>query len=168
MKIRKATEQDFSQIIAIYNQAIPCRRITADLEPVTEDVRRPWFEAHLNSSIHPIWVLESAVENGKILGWCSFSPFYARAAFHETVEVSVYLDENAKGKGYGSKAIQFLQSQMPICGVNTLMAYVIEENTISRKMFEKQGFEQWGRYPNIANMQDSLQTFLMYGYQQLD
>ena len=167
MNIRKATQQDFAQIIAIYNQAIPSRRVTADLEPVTETARQAWFDAHLNSATHPIWVLESAVEKGRVLGWCSFSPFYDRAAFAETVEVSVYLDQAAKGKGYGSQAIQFLQSQMPLCGAKTLMAYVIEENTISRKMFEKQGFTQWGRYPNIANMGDSLQTFLMYGYQQL-
>lgn len=168
MKIRTATEQDFSQIIAIYNQAIPCRRVTADLDPVTEKDRAPWFKAHLNSTTHPIWVLESAVEKGRILGWCSFSPFYERAAFAQTVEISVYLDNSVKGKGYGSKAVQFLQAQMQACGVNTLMAYVIEENIISRKMFEKQGFELWGRYPNIANMGDSLQTFLMYGYQKFD
>ncbi|MCI5763255.1 GNAT family N-acetyltransferase [Actinobacillus porcinus] len=165
MKMRKAIEQDFPQIIAIYNQAIPCRRITADLEPVTENGRRAWFDAHLNHDRHPIWVLESAVEIGRILGWCSFSPFYQRAAFAQTVEISIYLDEQAKGKGYGSQALQFLQAQMQDCGVNTLMAYVIEENQVSRKMFEKQGFEQWGRYPNIANMGDSLQTFLIYGYQ---
>lgn len=165
MKIRTAKEQDLPQIVAIYNQAIPSRRITADLTPVTEQGRRPWFEAHLNSRRHPIWVLESAVEKNKVFGWCSFSPFYDRAAFDQTVEISVYLDQSAKGRGYGSRAVRFLQAQMDELDVHTLMAYVIEENHVSRKMFEKQGFRQWGRYPNIANMGDSLQTFLIYGYQ---
>lgn len=174
MKIRTAAAQDFSAIIEIYNQAIPCRRITADLEPVTEQQRQAWFEAHLHNPKHPIWVLEneaaaqqkSAVENSGILGWFSFSPFYQRAAFDQTVEISLYLDQQAKGKGYGSAALQFMQQQMASCGVNTLMAYVIEENHASRRLFEKQGFQQWGRYPHIANMGDSLQTFLIYGFQQ--
>lgn len=165
MKIRTAKEQDLPQIVAIYNQAIPSRRITADLEPVTEQTRRPWFDAHLNSPRHPIWVLESAVEKDKVLGWCCFSPFYDRAAFDQTVEISVYLDQAIKGRGYGSQAVRFLQTQMKKLDVRTLMAYVIEENRVSRKMFEKLGFRQWGRYPHIANMGDRLQTFLIYGYQ---
>ncbi|MCK3658000.1 GNAT family N-acetyltransferase [Pasteurellaceae bacterium Pebbles2] len=185
MKIRPANKHDFSAIIAIYNQAIPSRRITADLTPVTEQQRQAWFNTHLDNPTHPIWVLmeeenlsenaphfteekaESAVKNEKVLGWCSFSPFYQRAAFNQTVEISLYLDQSAKGKGYGTKALQFMQSQMATCSINTLMAYVIEENHASRKLFEKQGFQQWARYPNIANMGDSLQTFLVYGFQQL-
>ncbi|WP_386691718.1 Putative phosphinothricin acetyltransferase YwnH [Lonepinella sp. MS14434] len=177
MKIRKAQPQDLSAIVTIYNQAIPTRRITADLTPVTEQQRRPWFEQHLNNNTHPLWVMvendakstvESAVQNEKVLGWCSFSPFYRRAAFDQTAELSLYLDQTARGKGYGSQALQFMQRQMAACGINTLMAYVIEENHVSRRLFEKHHFTQWGRYPNIANMGDSLQTFLMYGFQQLN
>ncbi len=170
MNIRTAQPQDLQSIIEIYNQAIPTRRITADLTPVTEQQRRPWFEEHFNNQTHPLWVMvenvtESAVQNERILGWFSFSPFYKRAAFDQTVEISLYLDQQARGKGYGSQALQFMQNQMSNCGINTLMAYVIEENHASRHLFEKHHFKQWGRYPNIANMGDSLQTFLVYGFQ---
>ncbi|WP_439257532.1 GNAT family N-acetyltransferase [Lonepinella sp. BR2271] len=170
MNIRTAQPQDLQAIVDIYNQAIPTRRITADLTPVTEQQRRPWFEEHLNNNTHPLWVMvendtKSAVQNETILGWFSFSPFYRRAAFDQTAELSLYLDQTARGKGYGSQALQFMQSQMVACGINTLMAYVIEENHVSRRLFEKNHFAQWGRYPNIANMGDSLQTFLVYGFQ---
>ncbi|WP_443091045.1 GNAT family N-acetyltransferase [Basfia succiniciproducens] len=170
MIIRIAKKQDYPQIIDIYNQAIPSRRITADLEPVTMESRKDWFEFHLHSERHPIWVLENSIiknnqEEKQILGWCTFSPFYPRAAFNNTVEISIYLDNKAKGNGYGSKILQFMKEQMMCRDINTLMAYVIEENNISRKAFEKQGFKLWGRYPNIANMGDCYQTFLMYGYQ---
>ncbi|EIJ69125.1 MULTISPECIES: GNAT family N-acetyltransferase [Pasteurellaceae] len=168
MIIRVANKLDYPQIIDIYNQAIPTRRITADLEPVTQESRLGWFEFHLNSDKYPIWVLDNIIQlnqEPQILGWCTFSPFYPRAAFDNTVEISIYLDNNAKGHGYGSHILQFMKEQMLSRDINTLMAYVIEENIISRKTFEKQGFKQWGRYPNIANMGDSYQTFLMYGYQ---
>ncbi|MDU8923373.1 GNAT family N-acetyltransferase [Pasteurellaceae bacterium LIM206] len=205
MIIRKAQPRDLPQIVAIYNQAIPSRRVTADLSPVTIAQRQEWFDFHLNHDRYPIWVItendeanaavqaspesqsavsktrvsahppaddsesitvsQKAANNSRILGWCSFSPFYPRAAFDNTVEISLYLDQTVKGRGIGSRALQFMQSQMAARYINTLMAYVIEENHISRRTFEKQGFTQWGRYPNIANMGDSLQTFLMYGYQ---
>ncbi len=171
MIIRKANIADFEQIVGIYNQAIPHKNITADLEPVSLDQRKPWFDFHLNSNKYPIWVVEakskkSAVSKSQVLGWGTFSPFYLRAAFDETAEISVYFDKEAQGKGLGSKLLQFMQSQMTNCHIKSLMAYVIEENHQSRKLFEKNAFTLWGRYPNIANMGDKLQTFLMYGFQQ--
>ncbi|TDQ56649.1 phosphinothricin acetyltransferase [Mesocricetibacter intestinalis] len=170
MIIRKATEQDYASILDIYNQAIPCRRITADLTPVTPQSRRRWFDFHLSDDKYPLWVINEEKNEiqrpADILGWGSFSPFYPREAFDNTAEISIYLDPNATGKGLGSKLLHFMIEQMAPREIHTLMAYVIEENQVSRRMFEKQGFSQWGRYPHIANMGDSLQTFLMYGFQQ--
>jgi len=53
----------------------------------------------------------------------SFSPFYERAAFAPTSEISIYLAEEAKGKGYGSQIIEFMQSEMLNHGIHTLMAW---------------------------------------------
>ncbi|MDO4627366.1 MAG: GNAT family N-acetyltransferase [Pasteurellaceae bacterium] len=178
MKIRKAAAGDLARIVEIYNQAIPTRAITADLTPVTVASRSAWFDFHLTSPSYPIWVMETqpektAVKNPavflspEIFGWFSFSPFYPREAFAQTVEISLYLDQQRKGQGWGSQALQFMQQEMHHYDIHTLMAYVMEENHISRRAFEKQGFSQWGRYPNIANMGDRLQTFLIYGFQQL-
>ncbi|TCP94865.1 phosphinothricin acetyltransferase [Cricetibacter osteomyelitidis] len=166
MKIRTALSDDLARIVEIYNQAIPSRRITADLDPVTVEERQSWFAFHYNNPRYPLWVLET--DERQIVGWCSFSPFYPRKAFDQTAEISIYLDNSAKSKGYGKSAVEFMKNQMLHCGINTLMAYVIEENHISRFMFEKLGFQQWGRYPSIANMGDSLQTFLMYGFQRFE
>lgn len=168
MYIRKSTESDFQAILAIYNQAIPTHQITADLAFATSESRRAWFDFHLNSAKYPIWTVED--ENG-IAGWFSFSPFYERPAFIHTSEISIYLDEKAKGKGYGSKIIEFMQAEMLNCGIHTLMAYVFELNKVSQKLMLKHGFEQWGRFPNIANMgkeangKEKWRTLLMLSYQ---
>lgn len=168
MRIRKSTEADFETILAIYNQAIPGHRITADLEFATAENRRAWFDFHLQSQQYPLWTVED--ENG-IAGWFSFSPYYARSAFVHTSEISIYLDEKAKGKGYGSKIIEFMQAEMLNHNIHTLMAYVFELNQVSRNLMKKHGFEQWGRFPNIANMgkdehgNDKWRTLLMMSYQ---
>ncbi|MCY6486424.1 GNAT family N-acetyltransferase [Actinobacillus pleuropneumoniae] len=168
MQIRKSTEADFETILNIYNQAIPTHQITADLELATPINRRAWFDFHLTSEQYPIWTVED--ENG-IAGWFSFSPFYERPAFVHTSEISIYLDGSAKGKGYGSKIIKFMQAEMLKHNIYTLMAYVFELNQISQNLMRKHGFEQWGRFPHIANMgkdeqgQDKWRTLLMMSYQ---
>lgn len=116
MHIRRSYEQDFDAILAIYNQAIPTHQITADLELATRENRRNWFDFHLHSEKYPIWTVED--ENG-IAGWFSFSPFYERPAFIHTSEISIYLDQSAKGKGYGSKIIEFMQAEMLNYGIHT-------------------------------------------------
>lgn len=168
MQIRKSTEADFETILNIYNQAIPTHQITADLELATPINRRAWFDFHLTSEQYPIWTVED--ENG-IAGWFSFSPFYERPAFVHTSEISIYLDSSAKGKGYGSKIIEFMQAEMLKHNIHTLMAYVFELNQVSQNLMRKHGFEQWGRFSHIANMgkdeqgQDKWRTLLMMSYQ---
>jgi len=51
MQIRKSIETDFQSILDIYNQAIPTHQITADLELVTMENRRTWFDFHLSSDM---------------------------------------------------------------------------------------------------------------------
>lgn len=140
MQFRKAVEADFETILAIYNQAIPTHQITADLELATTQNRRKWFDFHLETAQYPIWVVED--EKG-IAGWFSFSPFYERPAFLHTSEISIYLDRYSKGKGYGSKIIEFMQAEMLNHNIHTLMAYVFELNTVSQNLMRKHGFEQW-------------------------
>lgn len=168
MHIRKSVETDFDAILAIYNQAIPTHQMTADLYFATRETRKAWFEFHLSSEKYPLWTVED--ENG-VIGWFSFSPYYERPAFVHTSEISLYLDEKAKGKGYGSKIIQYMQEQMLERGIHTLMAYVFELNQVSMNLMKKHGFECWGRFPNIANMgkdrdgNEKWRTLVMMSYQ---
>lgn len=168
MDIRKANEADFDVILAIYNQAIPTHQVTGDLTFATRESRQTWFDFHLNSEKYPLWV---GVEDNKVIGWFSFSPFYDRAGFAYSSEISIYLDEKAKGKGYGSKMLTFMQDNMLAHGINVLTAYVFELNQVSYQLMKKHGFDCWGRFPNLANMGKDEQgkhkwrTLLLMGYQ---
>lgn len=168
MVIRKSIPADFERILAIYNQAIPTHQITADLELATPQSRQAWFDFHLTSEKYPLWSVED--EQG-VVGWFSFSPFYERPAFVHTSEISIYLDASAKGKGYGSKIIQYMQAVMLDYGIHTLMAYVFELNQVSMNLMKKHDFACWGRFPNIANMgkmpngEEKWRTLLMMAYQ---
>lgn len=168
MIIRRSIPSDFPQILAIYNQAIPTHQVTADLEFATVQNRQQWFDFHLTSEKYPLWSVED--EQG-VVGWFSFSPFYERPAFVHTAEISIYLDRCAKGKGYGSKIIQYMQDIMLDHAIHTLTAYVFELNQVSINLMKKHNFACWGRFENIANMgrsadgQEKWRTLVMMAYQ---
>ena len=84
-RIRAATGADCEAIRAIYNESIPKRIATADLEPQSVEARQTWF-ANRDHATRPVLVAEDA--NG-VCAWGSFTNFKDRKAYAPTAEVSV-------------------------------------------------------------------------------
>src|SRR4029453_2890492 len=97
LAVRDAREEDLPRIVAIYNEAIPGRRSTADTEPVSVSDRRGWFHDPPPSG-RPLWVAE---REAAIVGWLSFQDFYGRPAYGATAELSVYVSGAAQHSGVG-------------------------------------------------------------------
>lgn len=146
MNFRYADLEDLSEIVRIYNSTVQGRMVTADLEPVTVEQRLNWFYEHSNNK-RPLWVMEI---KGKILGWLSFQSFYGRPAYDGTVEVSIYLDENYRGKGLGKELLQFAIENCDRYNIKVLLGFIFGHNIPSIKLFEKFGFKVWGNLEKIA------------------
>ncbi len=148
MFIREALEQDLPAIVGIYNSTIEGRLATADTEPVSVASRLPWFLEH-KAGYRPLWVME---DDGRIAGWLSFQSFYGRPAYHATVEVSIYVSPDYRGKGVGATLLQYAIAQCPSLGVQSLVGFIFAHNRPSLHLFEKFGFEQWGYLPKVADL----------------
>lgn len=148
MLVRDAVEGDLPAIIAIYNSTVPGRMVTADTEPVTVESRLPWFREH-SPGFRPLWVVE---DDGRILAWLSFQSFYGRPAYRATAEVSVYVSEAYRCKGIGSMLLERAIAHGPQLGLKTLMGFIFAHNGPSLRLFEKFGFQRWGYYPRIAEL----------------
>ena len=145
---RLATAEDLPAIVAIYNSTIPSRQVTADIEPVTVASRLNWFNEHTPDK-RPIWVVE---ENGQMLGWLSYSDFHVRAAYAHTAEVSIYLAQDARGKGLGAYLLSAAMAFAPSLGIHTLVGLIFGHNEPSLKLFERFGFERWANMPRVATL----------------
>ncbi|MPW21255.1 GNAT family N-acetyltransferase [Paraburkholderia sp. CNPSo 3157] len=143
---RDASLDDLPEIVAIYNSTVPSRQVTADLEPVSIDSRRAWFDAH-GPEKRPLWVVE---DEGRIIGWLSFSDFYGRPAYQRTAEVSIYLHEAARGKGLGKKLLAASLEAAPKLGIDTVLGFVFGHNEPSVRLFQSFGFTAWGTLPRVA------------------
>ena len=101
--IRLAQKEDLAQIVAIYNQAILKKGLTADLDLQQVEDKKNWFLNHTPER-YPIFV---ALHETQVIAWISLSPYReGRRALQSTTEVSLYVDEAYLGKGIGSAMMQ--------------------------------------------------------------
>lgn len=162
MKFRPALEQDYSQILAIYNQVIDLRTVTADLHPATLASRKDWFSFHTNNHQHPLWVCE---KDGNLIAWLSLSPFYGREAYNGCAEVSFYVDNQYHRQGIGKSCLKFALSEMKKRNLHTLLAFVFGNNQASLSLLQKMGFQSCGVLPQVANMQSHHEDLVILAYQ---
>lgn len=157
---RNAVLEDVPEIVEIYNSTIPSRMVTADTEAVSVESRIRWFYEHTPDR-RPLWMIENP--EGSVLGWVSFSSFYGRPAYDGTVEVSIYMSENSRGKGYGKKVLQYCIDHAPEFGVKTLLGFIFLHNEPSLKLFRHFGFEDWGIFPDVAVLDGVERTLVILG-----
>lgn len=148
IKFEYAQEQELPRIVEIYNEIIPSRLATADLEPVSVASREPWF-AEFDRDSRPLWVMK---QGDQIAGWVGLEPFYGRPAYIRTSEISIYIDENFRHQGLGQIAFDYVTEHLAELGIDTIVAYIFSHNKPSLGLFKKNGFETWGHLPEVALM----------------
>ena len=167
LSIRLATIDDLPRIVEIYNQSIAGKQATADLQPVSVADRQAWFDAHTGN--RPLVVAQTRSETssetslGEIIGWGSLSDLYARPAYHISTEISIYVADEAKGQGVGKALVNYLIQVAPSCGVQQVVALIFAHNTPSLAMFEKLGFESWGKFKQVCDMQGFIADVVILG-----
>ena len=89
-------------------------------------------------------------ENGEILGYAYGSPPFERAAYAWCAESSVYLREDARGRGIGKKLYAALEELLRLQGYQRLYALITGENRGSLRFHEKCGFSHLAEFPRCG------------------
>lgn len=154
-----AQQSDLEKIVATYNSTVASRLVTADLEPVSVESKQQWFNAHTPTK-RPLWIV---LCDGNYAGWMSFNSFYGRPAYDGTVEVSIYLESSARGKGLGKACLDKAFEACADLHIKTLLGFIFDHNEPSLQLFYKMGFEKWAHLPKIANMIDAERGLIILG-----
>ncbi|WP_078545016.1 GNAT family N-acetyltransferase [Litchfieldia alkalitelluris] len=157
--IRDAVRDDLPMIVEIYNSTIASRMVTADLDPVTVEDREVWFSNH-SPNFRPLWVF---TKNQQICAWVSFESFYGRPAYQHTAELSIYIHQDFRSQGLGSKLLHYAIDACPTLHIKTLVAYIFGHNQPSIKLFENHGFSQWALLPKVALLDGIERDLLILG-----
>jgi len=128
-------------ILDILNEQI--RTSTAVYEYVerTPESMVTWFKAK-DARNYPVIGVED--ENGALMGFASYGVFRERPAYKYTVEHSVYVHQDHRGKGLGLALMERLIEAARAQDLHVLVGGIDATNTVSIAMHEKLGFVHAG------------------------
>lgn len=147
MEIRDAGPEDIEGITAIYNDAV--LHTTAIWNDLTVDVanRQAWL-ADRQKAGYPVLVAVDG--NGAVLGYASFGDWRAFEGYRHTVEHSVYVRNDQRGRGIGVTLMQALIGRARAIGKHVMVAGIEANNTGSIGLHEKLGFEHVGHMKEVG------------------
>jgi len=139
IQIRPATASDQPAIMEIYNDAVLHTTATFDTEPRTVEKQAEWFAKHKKN--HPVMVAE---QEGRVIGWASLSPWSDRCAYDTTVEVSVYVQADSRGKGIGKRLLEMITLEGRKVNNHTVLSRITQGNEVSIHLHELLGYQHVG------------------------
>lgn len=142
MHIRPLTAADWPDVRRIYEEGIATRNATfATSAPDWPD----WDKEHL-ATCRLVAVLP------EVAGWAALTPVSNRCVYAGVAEVSVYVDNSARGRGIGRALLTALVQASEAEGLWTLQAGILPENLASLRIHESCGFRIVGRRERIGRM----------------
>ncbi len=160
--IRNAELKDIPAILEIFNDAILNTTAIYAYKPVSLEDRTAWFNKKLDDGF-PVLVYEI---DGVAAGFAAYGTFRAFPAYKYTVEHSVYVHKDFRGRGIASKLIRKLIEIAENSGLATMVAGIDADNEASILLHKKLGFThsgvikkagyKFGRWLDLAFMQYEL------------
>jgi L-amino acid N-acyltransferase len=144
--VRPAGTADLPRMLDIYNHEVRLSTATYDTKPRSMPEQEEWFTHH--GPGHPVLVAE---ENGLVTGWASLSPWSDRPAYDRSVEVSVYVAEECRGRGLGKLLLHALIDAARNRGHHALLARISADNTVSILLHKRLGFTEVGLLKEVGH-----------------
>jgi phosphinothricin acetyltransferase len=170
MRTRLVDVGDAAALMNIYNPEVMEMSVSFDLVPRSLADQEAWIRHH--QATHPCIVAvndeddlgETGARGERILGFAVVSPFRERPAYATSVENSVYVAREARGRGVGEQLLLELISTAQGSGFHTLIARIVGENEGSIRLHEKCGFTLVGTEIEIGRKHGRWLDVVEYQY----
>jgi L-amino acid N-acyltransferase YncA len=145
--IRASAEADVDAIATIYEHYVLNSTVTFETEaPSLQEMLRR--RSILVAARFPYLVAEI---NGQVVGYAYAGTYRARAAYRSTVENSVYLGQDAVGKGIGRQLLETLIAACEVTGFRQMIAVIGgKTNNASVRLHERCGFRHVGTLESVG------------------
>jgi phosphinothricin acetyltransferase len=147
VSIRGAGREDAAGVLAVYAPIVRDTAISFEEEPPSVDEMAGRIaKSHL-------WLV--AELDGEVAGYAYAGPFHARSAYRWSVEVSVYLGPEARGRGIGKRLLGVLLDRLREMGFVNAFGGVALPNDASVGLFESLGFERIAHWDKAGFKHDA-------------
>ena len=158
--IRNVTQNDASQLTEIYNYYIKNTVITFEKSEINEQEMANRISENLSENLP--WIVFE--EDSDLLGYAYASKWKSRCSYRFSVEVTVYLHNEIKGKGFGSQLYKELINQIKELKYHALIGGISLPNEASIKLHEKFGFKKVAHFKEVGY---KFNKFIDVGYWEL-
>lgn len=134
-------EKHGAAILAIINEAIVNTTAVYDYTARPIESMTSWFEVKQRGN-YPVIGVED--DDGQLLGFATYGSYRARPAYKYTVEHSVYVCKDQRGRGLGALLMRELIALARSDGYHVMVGGIDAENTGSIALHEKLGFAYAG------------------------
>jgi phosphinothricin acetyltransferase len=157
--VRPVIVEDAQSICGIYNHYVKTTVITFEEAPVSRDE----MEGRIKTVVakYPWLVWE---EEGEVLGYACLNKWRDRASYRHSAEDSIYIKNEARGRGIGKTLLAALVEEARQRGVHALVAGITLPNESSVGLHEGFGFKKVAEFAEIGYKMD---RWLNVGYWQL-
>ncbi|MCA6124822.1 N-acetyltransferase [Bradyrhizobium sp. WSM 1704] len=146
MIIRPATEQDIPAITAIFNEAVVNSNAIWTEKQDSEAERLAWMKAR-QALGYPVLI---AAEGPAVLGYGTFGDFRAFPGYRYSVEHSVYIHADHRGRGLGRTIVDELMTAARALGKHVMIAGIDGGNPASLRLHAQAGFVEVARMPEVG------------------
>ncbi|NIE62279.1 GNAT family N-acetyltransferase [Burkholderia sp. Ax-1719] len=140
-------ERHADAILEIFNDAIVNSTALYDYKPRDAQKMVAWFEAKRAGNFPVIGVED---ESGTLLAFGSYGTFRAFPAFKYTMEHSVYVHKDHRGRGLGRVIMDAVIAAARENDVHALMGAIDATNAGSIALHERLGFRHVGTLPEVG------------------
>lgn len=147
MLLRPSVDTDIAAITAIYGHYVMESTATFELDvPVEDEIRSR--RAKVLALGLPYIVAEI---DGRVVGYAYAGEYRPRKAYRFTVEHSIYLAAEARGRGVGRALLEALIARCTELGYRQMLAVIGgADNTASIGLHSAMGFAHVGRLPAVG------------------
>jgi L-amino acid N-acyltransferase YncA len=150
MELRDAQAGDLPGILEIYNDVIAHSTAIYSEQPVSLEDRLAWLSARRDQG-YPVIV---AIGGDQVLGFASFGDFRAWPCYRYSVEHTLHVRREQRGRGLGGRLLEALIPRAAAIGKHVLIAGIDAENEVSMKLHRRMGFEPVAHFREVGRKFD--------------
>jgi L-amino acid N-acyltransferase len=134
-------------VLEIFNEQIRTSTAVYEYQPRVAESVAGWFKAKTDKGYPVIGVEDDA---GALMGFAAYGVFRERPAYKYTVEHSVYIHQDHRGKGLGKLLMERLIVLAREQDLHVMVGGIDATNTVSIALHEKLGFVHAGTIREVG------------------